>query len=1100
MRPRRSIAALATATAAVTITALGVAPTAASAAPTDLFISEYVEGSSNNKAIELFNGTGAPVDLSAGGYQLQLYFNGSTTATTIALTGSVAAGDAFVFASASAGAAILAQADQTTGASLFNGDDAIVLRRGTTVLDSIGQVGADPGTEWGAGVTSTADNTLRRQSAVTAGDTDPTDAFDPAAQWAGFPVDTFDGLGTHTVDGGGPVDAPATLTCGGPLVTAAGTAASREVTATDPDDTIVDLAVTAVSPTPAAGSITRTAFTPAEGVGGTAHATVGASADLAAGAYTVALTATDAGGGTATCTLAVQVTRELTVGEVQGPTTDAEAGPTDRSPLAPASGNSTSSTMYDVRGVITQLTLARTSAGAEQHGFFLQSRTGDTDGDPTSSDGIFVFMGAFTSLIGGYVPTVGDEVVLRARVSEYYNFTQLSGASLVRRIGGGLAVDTAVAVTDAVPPAELADAQRFWERHEGSRMRVRAGSGAVSGRDVFSSTADAELWVVDRDDPLLDRADPYARRVFRDSHPLDNDPTRRFDDGNGQRVLLGSMGVKATAGDSAALLPPAHTFDTLRADAVGAVYYSFEKYGVQVERAEFAAGADPSKNNPPKAADRPQEVAVATYNVENLYDYRDDPFDGCDFTGNAGCAGVDPPFDYVPGSEAEYREQLTALADQIVSDLHAPDLILVQEAEDQDICTVSGAALSCGDTNNADGAPDSIQELALAVATAGGPAYAAAYDRTGADARGITAAFLYRTDRLSLAAATANDPLLGSAPTVQYRAAGLPSNSEVQNPKALNAVLPSDVDTSTGRDGNNVFTRAPQLGKFSVAAAPGSTERFTLYALSNHYSSGPDSRVGQRREQARYGAAIVTAIEAADQTARVVYGGDLNVFPRPDDPLPFGHQGLSATESQPTPSDQLAPLYEAGLHNLWDNLVADVPASAYSYSFEGQAQTLDHLFVNDAFYGDLVQVRAAHINADWSAEFTGDGSRGSSDHDPQVARFRSRASLTVADTTVVEGNQGSRQLTFTATVSRPLSQSVLLCAATVGLSAQGGSDFDPYAGCRVLAAGQTSLAFPVTVRGDRKRESDEKLTLLVAGVPGLRLADPLATGTITNDD
>ncbi|MDG4806381.1 lamin tail domain-containing protein [Micromonospora sp. WMMD1120] len=1092
MRPRRSLAALATATAAVTITALGVAPTAASAAPTDLFISEYVEGSSNNKAIELFNGTGAPVDLTAGGYQLQLYFNGATTATTIALTGTVAAGDAFVFASASAGAAILAQADQTTGASLFNGDDAIVLRRGATVLDSIGQVGVDPGTEWGAGLTSTADNTLRRLPPVTSGDTDPSDAFDPAAQWAGHPVDTFDGLGAHTVDGGGPVDVPATLTCGQPLVTPAGTAASREVTGTDPDDTIVDLAVTAVSPTPAAGSITRTAFTPADAVGGTARATVGASADLTAGAYTVTVTATDTDGGTATCALAVQVTRELTVGEVQGPTTDAESGPTDRSPLAPASGNGTSSTLYDVRGVITQLTLARTSAGADQHGFFLQSRLGDTDGDPTSSDGIFVFMGGFTSLVGGYVPTVGDEVVLRARVSEYYNFTQLSGASLVRRIGGGLAVDTAVAVTDAVPPAVLTDAQRFWERHEGSRMRVRAGSGAVSGRDVFSSTADAELWVVDRDDPLLDRADPYSRRVFRDAHPLDNDPTRRFDDGNGQRTLLGSMGVKATAGDSATVLPPAHTFDTLRADAVGGVYYSFEKYGVQVERAEFDAGSDPSKNSPPTPADRSQELAVATYNVENLYDYRDDPFDGCDFAGNAGCAGVSPPFDYVPANEAEYRAQLAALADQIVTDLHAPDLILVQEAEDQDICTVSGAALSCGDTDNADGAPDSVQELALTVAAAGGPAYAAAYDRTGADARGITAAFLYRTDRLSLAAATANDPLLGSAPTVEYRAAGLPANADVQNPKALNAVLPADVDTSTGRDGNNVFTRAPQLGKFSVAAAPGSTERFTLYALSNHYSSGPDSRVGQRREQARYGAAIVTAIEAADQGARVVYGGDLNVFPRPDDPV--------ATGDQPTPSDQLAPLYEAGLHNLWDNLVADVPASAYSYSFEGQAQTLDHLFVNDAFYGDLVQVRAAHINADWPAESAGDGSRGSSDHDPQVARFRSRASLTVADTTVVEGNQGTRQMTFTATVSRPLSQPVLLCAAAVGVTAQAGSDFDPYAGCTVLAAGQTSATFAVTVRGDRKRESDEKLTLLVAGVPGLRLADPLAVGTITNDD
>ncbi|MFC0503651.1 lamin tail domain-containing protein [Micromonospora costi] len=1091
MRPRRTLAALATA-AAVTASAIGVTPSAASAAPTDLFISEYVEGTSNNKALELFNGTGAPVDLAAGGYQLQLYFNGSTSATSFPLTGTVAPGDVFVFASASAAPAILAQADQTSSAGLFNGDDAIVLRRGAAVLDSVGQVGVDPGAEWGSGLTSTADNTLRRLPSVAAGDTDPSDAFDAAAQWTGHATDTFDGLGAHSVDGGGPVDAPATVTCGGALVTPAGTAATREVTATDPDDTIVDLAVTGVSPAPATGSISRTAVTPADAVGGTARATVGTSADLAAGAYTVTLTATDADGATATCTLPVQVTRELTVGEVQGPTSDGESGAADRSPLAPASGNGTSSTLYDVRGVITQLTLARTSAGEDQHGFFLQSRRDATDGDPTSSDGIFVFMGAFTSLIGGYVPTVGDEVVLRARVSEYYNMTQLSSASLVRRLASGVDVNTAVEVTDAAPPADLAAAGRFWERHEGARLRVRSGSGAVSGRDVFASTADAEVWVIDRDDPLLDRADPYARRVFRDAHPLDNDPTRVFDDGNGQRVLLGSMGVKATTGDSGALIPPARTFDIVGQDAFGGVYYSFEKYGVQVEQIQFAAGADPSKNNPPKPADRSEEFAVATYNVENLYDFRDDPFDGCDFTGNPGCTGVRPPFDYVPADEADYREHLTSLADQIVTDLHAPDLILVQEAEDQDICSVSGGALACGSTDNADGAPDTIQELALAVAAAGGPAYAAAYDRTGADARGITAAFLYRTDRVRLAPAAADDPVLGSAPAVQYRAAGLPANADVQNPKALNALLPSDVDTSTGQDGTNVFTRAPQVGKFSVAAAPGSTERFTLWAVSNHYSSGPDSRVGQRREQAAYGAAIVTAIEAADADARVVYGGDLNVFPRPDDPI--------ATAAQPTPSDQLAPLYAAGLHNLWEDLAAEVPSSAYSYSFEGQAQTLDHLFVNDALHRDLVQVRAAHINADWPAEHTGDGSRGSSDHDPQVARFQSRAALSVADVSVVEGDKGERELTFTVSVSRPLSQPVLVCAATYGTTAQAGSDYEPYVGCKVLAAGQASLAFPVTVRGDRKRETDEQLTLLVAGIPGLRLVDPLATGTIRDDD
>ena len=86
---------------------------------------------------------------------------------TIPLTGTVAAGDVYVVAQASRGPDIIAQADQTQGSGWFNGDDAVVLRRGTTVIDVIGQVGFDPGTEWGSGLTSTADNTLRRKSSTT---------------------------------------------------------------------------------------------------------------------------------------------------------------------------------------------------------------------------------------------------------------------------------------------------------------------------------------------------------------------------------------------------------------------------------------------------------------------------------------------------------------------------------------------------------------------------------------------------------------------------------------------------------------------------------------------------------------------------------------------------------------------------------------------------------------------------------------------------------------------------------------------------------------------------------------------------------------------
>lgn len=174
-----------------------------SAKAADLLLSEYVEGSSNNKALEIFNGTGAAIDLGVAGYNVQMYFNGSAAAgLTINLTGVVADGDAFVLAQSSADAAILAVADQTSAASWFNGDDAIVLRKGTTVIDSLGQIGTDPGTEWGTGLTSTADNTLRRNADICAGDTVTSDAFDPATQWDGFATNTFSGLGAHDCEGG----------------------------------------------------------------------------------------------------------------------------------------------------------------------------------------------------------------------------------------------------------------------------------------------------------------------------------------------------------------------------------------------------------------------------------------------------------------------------------------------------------------------------------------------------------------------------------------------------------------------------------------------------------------------------------------------------------------------------------------------------------------------------------------------------------------------------------------------------------------------------------------------------------------------------------
>lgn len=180
--------------------ALGIVTQEASAVTTDLFISEYIEGSSFNKAIEIYNGTGAPVDLSQ--YSLILYSNGSSTPTyTLPLSGILANGFVFVVAHGSASQTILDITDLvSSNLANFNGDDAVALMKGTEVIDVFGQIGTDPGASWGVEPITTVNHTLVRKSTVGTGDIDGSDAFDPSVEWDGYATDTFDYLGSHVCD------------------------------------------------------------------------------------------------------------------------------------------------------------------------------------------------------------------------------------------------------------------------------------------------------------------------------------------------------------------------------------------------------------------------------------------------------------------------------------------------------------------------------------------------------------------------------------------------------------------------------------------------------------------------------------------------------------------------------------------------------------------------------------------------------------------------------------------------------------------------------------------------------------------------------------
>ncbi|PSR09050.1 MAG: hypothetical protein C7N36_20920, partial [Bacteroidetes bacterium] len=165
---------------------------------TDLLISQYIEGGGLNKCIEIFNGTGAAVNLSA--YTVALYSNGAAMPSAMFMLPNtmLADGDVYVICNGGGDFSLVAMADITNNATMnFNGDDAVAILTGGAVVDAIGQIGFDPGSAWfgGMGVT-TLNRTLVRKSTVSTGN-DGTGAFDPSVEYDVLPQDSAEGLGSH---------------------------------------------------------------------------------------------------------------------------------------------------------------------------------------------------------------------------------------------------------------------------------------------------------------------------------------------------------------------------------------------------------------------------------------------------------------------------------------------------------------------------------------------------------------------------------------------------------------------------------------------------------------------------------------------------------------------------------------------------------------------------------------------------------------------------------------------------------------------------------------------------------------------------------------
>lgn len=179
-----------------------------------VFFSEYIEGSSNNKALEIYNGKSFSIDLSD--YKIVQGNNGNTLgngngvlidAYEVTLSGTLAAGEVYVIANGAASSTItnvanllLTYGDNSGDRVIsFNGNDAIGLYENGVLIDLIGVNGNDPGSSWTSGSHSTVEQTLVRKANIRKGNSN---GFEPIStletEWDVYSQNYSDDLGSHT--------------------------------------------------------------------------------------------------------------------------------------------------------------------------------------------------------------------------------------------------------------------------------------------------------------------------------------------------------------------------------------------------------------------------------------------------------------------------------------------------------------------------------------------------------------------------------------------------------------------------------------------------------------------------------------------------------------------------------------------------------------------------------------------------------------------------------------------------------------------------------------------------------------------------------------
>lgn len=577
-------------------------------------------------------------------------------------------------------------------------------------------------------------------------------------------------------------------------------------------------------------------------------------------------------------------------------------------------------------------------------GFFLQAPDAEADNDARTSEGIYVYTGSEPPAAAA----VGNRVQVRGSVVEYVPaadptqppLTEIGGSVTVLLQSSGHALPTPVALSPSFPdPAGDYDQL---ERLEG--MRVTASGLLVNtptlGNVNESSATGTSNGVFHAVVSGVPRAYRTPGVQLPDPLPAGSPAGVPRWNTNPQVIAVGSAGLGGPRVDVAA---------GCRIGAVtGPLDYSFRRYTLYPE-AELQVQCDGADQPKPALVPQADDVSLATYNMERFFDDQNDPAIG------------EPVL-----TPAAYQMRLNKASLTVRNYLHLPDILGAVEVESQSVLQ------TLADRINADamaaGQPD--------------PQYVA-YLEEGNDVGGIDVGFLVKT-----AAVGADRPRIEVL-------------SVAQQGKATTWVEP-------GGSVSLLNDRPPLLLKAVAHFADGRSLPLTAIVVHQRSLNGAEEdtaggeRVRAKRQaQARFLADLVQARQLADPTEKLLLMGDFNAFEFNDGYVDAMGTitGLPSPDAQTVVAGDGADLVNPDLYNL---TLMTSPDQSYSYAYDGNVQSLDHIVANRALMESPqianIAVSHARVNADFpqTARNQANSPLRLSDHDPTVVLLQLK-SLRVAD-------------------------------------------------------------------------------------------------------